>query len=126
MISQLCARIWNNERFQVDLLAFREEALRIGLGLGNGQRFPPDIITSLLQAAAALSASEIDQHREAAYDIATGSFNGYRGELSGIEEILYLTLARIGNFPAIGLLQSTSAPPESRLFCFRFFGASRI
>jgi hypothetical protein len=119
MISELSSRIWKNERFHDDLLALREEALRIRLGLGNGRVFSQAAITELLQAATTLSASDIEQHQEAAYDIATSSFVAYRDSLSGVDEILYLTLARIGNFPAIGLVQQSDSPPISLPFTIR-------
>jgi hypothetical protein len=124
MIPQLCSRIWKNEQFQTDLALFRAESVRTSLGVENGKSSTPDLI-ALLQAAATLSASDSNMHREAAYDIATGVFAGHRGTLSGIDELLYVTLVRMGNFPAMRLFQHDNTPPSSLPLSIRIESLSR-
>lgn len=117
MIDILSKRIWDNPIFQNEFKAVLAIHMQSAL---HGQEHNSQVLTvgysqRLLQSAAILCQSTIRMHREAAYRIAVCIKSIEKAEDSTIDDILYLILSRMGNFPAISFFKTGDKEPPSGL-----------
>lgn len=100
LIDTACQRIVENPRFEADFDAIARQSILESAGLPNSEQLEEEVLRRLMQSAALLAQSAVPEWRQLAYRISVGSL-AYREALGGIAEAARLTLARLGNFPAI-------------------------
>ena len=115
MIEALSERIWSKDAFQDEYHELIKHGLRKTLGLGNGveEDFVVDAAPRLLQSAATFAASTSASQRKAAYRIAVDSWSLFHDTYPNVVEPARFILQRLGNFPAVVLLNTKSSYSES-------------
>lgn len=101
-MQELCDKIWSNPRFHemvrdIERALLQKDLLRDDIELSD---LKP--ANKAMQAAAILAASQHSVHRQAAYRLATATFELYGCEQLPLDQALRVVLSRLGNFPAIG------------------------
>jgi hypothetical protein len=111
LINTLAANIWSNEHFQDDLVRLRTHWLQNELRFDVPAPLTEPILVRLIRAAAILACSPVPQHVEAAYRIATSTFDLQYQDYPGIRAAAEVVLARMGNFPGLAFLSSVPGNP---------------
>jgi len=106
VIEELSSRIWEKQAFQNEYQQLLQASLIRAVNTENQPNIILDqnAVCRLLQSATHFSASSQKIHREAAYRIATASWQIFGEEYDNLREIALLILGRLGNFPTIDYL----------------------
>ncbi len=104
MIEELVERIWRNPKFHHEFNALQTEWLQRELKADPAAPLADEALIRLLRAATLLSLSTDGNQRDAAYRIATSAFDLRRATHPGAPAIASVVLSRLGNFPAINLV----------------------
>ncbi|WP_414464478.1 DEAD/DEAH box helicase [Hyphomicrobium sp. DY-1] len=104
MINELGDRIWKNTAFHRECEELHTEWLQRELKTAPTSALSDAALIRLLRAAAVLSLSSDDDRRDAAYRIAASSFDLRRMTHPGASAIANVILGRLGNFPAVHLV----------------------
>lgn len=99
-IDNLCKRITDNPKFLAEFDAIERESILNGSGLGGGIPIEDAALQRLMQSAAIFAQSGNLEWRQLAYRISIGSLT-YQEKFGGVSNVAQLTLARLGNYPAI-------------------------
>jgi len=104
MIDELIERIWKNPAFHRECDELRTEWIQRELKAAPTSALSEAALIRLLRAAAVLSLSNDGDQRDAAYRIAASSFDLRRASHPGASAMANVILSRLGNFPAINLV----------------------
>jgi hypothetical protein len=104
MIDELIERIWKNPTFHRECDGLHTEWLQRELKAAPTSALSEAALIRLLRAAAVLSLSNDGDRCDAAYRIAASSFDLRRVTHPGASAIANVILSRLGNFPAINLV----------------------
>lgn len=115
MIESLSDRIYSNKRFQNEYHELIKYGLQKKLRISNGVEddIVIDAAPRLLQSASTFAASTSVPYRKAAYRIAVNSWSLLHDTYQNVVEPARFILQRLGNFPAVVLLDSKSRYPKS-------------
>ncbi|NKQ69714.1 DEAD/DEAH box helicase [Rhizobium sp. UPM1132] len=102
MIQELSEKIWSNPKFQVAWTALELAWLQKLLSVPDALELESHLGGKALQAAAILATSNKEEHRKAAYRVATCAFDLFGNSSQPLDQALRVVLTRLGNFPAIG------------------------
>jgi superfamily II DNA/RNA helicase len=112
VVDSVCERIAGNPRFETDYAAIVHESILKGAGLGGERRIEEEALRRLIQSAALFAQSSRADWRLLAYRISVGSLD-YQESLGGLGDAARLTLARLGNYPAIEFAFKEDAEPAT-------------
>ncbi|MBZ9557475.1 MULTISPECIES: DEAD/DEAH box helicase [unclassified Modicisalibacter] len=115
MIKELTERVWEHESFHKEMQAFRSHHFEKKFFNSSNSTFDQESLRRLLQSAAILALSENNEHREAAYKIATSASESTNNIYPGVSSLLIVVLSRIGNFPALKYALEKFALSEDQL-----------
>lgn len=104
MINELGERIWKNSEFHREREGLYTEWLQRELKTAPTTALSDVALIRLLRSAAVLALSSDGNRRDAAYRIAASSFDLRRATHPGASAIANVILSRLGNFPAIDLV----------------------
>ena len=108
MMQELADQVWNTETFQNAADKIELASLQRELGLDAAEKIEPAEVTKLMQAAAILACSEIQQHRRTAFRIATCAYELFGTESLPLDQALRVVLCRLGNFPSFGTRETVN------------------
>jgi len=112
IIDSVCERISTNPRFVLEYEALVKNSILTTANLSSDLSLEEDTLGRLVQSAALFAQSARTEWRQLAYRISVGMLD-YQGNLAGIAEAVRLTLARLGNYPAIGFAFREAASPRT-------------
>ncbi|KAA6205141.1 MAG: hypothetical protein DU429_02500 [Candidatus Tokpelaia sp.] len=98
---KLADEVWNHPKFQESMEAVRLAWLKYSIGRNSAKEEKEALNpTKLMQSAAILACSEHQEHRHAAFNIATQTYELFGAETLPLEQALRVVLARLKNFPS--------------------------
>jgi hypothetical protein len=112
VIERLAEQIWARNAFQAEYESLITKSLRRSLAnvtIKDESDLDEGAIARLVQSATHLAGSKLHEHREAAYRIATASYEMYGQQFDNIRDICTFVLGRLGNYPASAFVNN---PPE--------------
>ncbi len=101
MIQELSNKVWKNPNFQDAAQRIEAAWLAKEVGATGKAGIEYADASRLIQAAAILACSAEQEHRKAAYRIATYTYEFFGAESLPLNQALRVVLARLGNFPAL-------------------------
>jgi hypothetical protein len=102
MIQLLADKVWGNPRFHE--ASYRIELSSLTKEIGGVSDVPADLsdATKLMRSAAILACSTSEEHRRAAFRVATCAYELFGASQVPLDQALRVVLTRLGNFPSIG------------------------
>jgi len=98
-MQELAEKVWTNPVFQKAMQNVHLAWLQTELGTETNE-VSPDDADKLMRAAAILSCSVNQEHRKAAFRIATCAYELFGTQSLPMDQALRVVLARLGNFPS--------------------------
>lgn len=101
MIQVLADKVWDNPRFHE--ASYRIELSSLTKEISGVVDVPADLsdATKLMRSAAILACSTSEEHRRAAFRVATCAYELFGGSQVPLDQALRVVLTRLGNFPSI-------------------------
>ncbi len=113
LIDAACERISSNPQFELDYRAIVQQSISSDVvALSANASLDDEALRRLMQSAALFAQSSKPDWRQLAYRISVGSLL-HREKLGGIAEAARLTLARLGNYPAIKFAFGDAPEPRT-------------
>ena len=100
MIQELSEKIWANANFHQATRRIELAWLRKELGVAEENAVTAEEASKLVRAAAILACSSDQQHRKAAFRVATCTYELLGASTLPLDQALRVVLARLGNFPS--------------------------
>lgn len=106
MLNKLASLVWSEPKFQQEYANLVKQSIKSSI-LGESFASTPSegsidaSLARLLESSVILAQSSIIDHREAAYRIAVAAYSLFTTRYETVQNILYVVLSRLGNFPAI-------------------------
>lgn len=107
MLNKLASLVWSEPEFQKEYTSLVKQSITSSI-LGDAfstssysDKLCHDSLGRLLESSVILAQSNIINHREAAYRIAVAAYSLFTSRYDTVQNILFVVLSRLGNFPAI-------------------------
>lgn len=109
MIQELADRIWSHPEFHSEYRELVCSGIASGLPLSsNSTRKDTFDLHRVVQSACHLAGSTVTSHREAAYRVGIYAHRLAPSEWDSLPAVLSVIFSRLGNFPAVTYLQTTT------------------